>query len=218
MNRISLFFLVITFMAAPAYAHKVNMFAFVEGDRVVVQGYFSDGHKALNSRVQVFAPGGEKLVEGTTDKDGTFSFKVPQISDLRITLYAGMGHRTEYTLPQAELAGVRLGGAAAGPTKDAAAAPVADEAAAPADTDAGAEASGGASVAPSELEGMVRKAVSESMLPVVRELSELKEARSFSDIVGGIGFIVGIIGIFFYVKARKEFSKPNTNTALGPQV
>ena len=37
----------------------------------------------------------------------------------------------------------------------------------------------------------------------VRELSELKERRSFSDIIGGIGFIVGLLGAVFFFSARK---------------
>ena len=50
---------------------------------------------------------------------------------------------------------------------------------------------------------MVRKAVAQGVLPLAREISELKERRGFSDIVGGIGFIAGLLGVFAYVKARQ---------------
>src|SRR3569832_2440028 len=33
-----------------AYAHKVNVFAYLEGDRVYVQGYFLDGYKAKKNK------------------------------------------------------------------------------------------------------------------------------------------------------------------------
>jgi nickel transport protein len=191
------------FASTSALAHKVNMFAFVQGDQIVVQGYFSDGKKAAHSQVQVFGSGGDKLVEGTTDAEGMYTFDVPQIVDLRIALYAGMGHRAEYRISKAELAGVKLrGGADAAATPSGASATgVAQAADGPVREVEASDASG--NVPPGELDAVVRKAVGEAMLPVVRGLSELKEARTFSDIVGGIGFIVGIIGIFFYYKARK---------------
>jgi hypothetical protein len=55
----------------------------------------------------------------------------------------------------------------------------------------------------------MRKAVAEGVLPLAREISELKERRGFSDIVGGIGFIVGILGIVAYLKARQEARRVN---------
>jgi nickel transport protein len=180
-------FLILACGLSPAWAHKVNMFAHVEGNRIVVEGYFSDGKPAAKAQIQVLSPSGERLLSGTADEEGTFSFDVPQVSDLRITLYAGMGHRAEYTVSEAELAGAAAASAGASAV-------------------AGSEASGAAAVnnvAPAEVEAMVRKAVGEALLPVSRGLSELKEQRSFSDIVGGIGFIFGIIGVFFYAKARR---------------
>lgn len=179
-TSISTVVFIILFLAVGAvHAHKVNMFAHVEGDKVRVEGYFSDGKRASDSQIQVFAPDGERLLKGVADGEGVFVFDVPQISDLRITLYAGVGHRAEYTLSEAELAG------AANAAAVAQTAPVA----------------GG--ISSEEVDAMVRKAVGDALLPVMRSLSELKEQRGFSDIVGGIGFIVGLIGIFFYVKARK---------------
>ena len=175
--RISISFAVfmsLFLVVGAVHAHKVNMFAHVEGSQIRVEGYFSDGKPASNSQIQVFAPAGERLLKGVADEGGVFVFDVPQVSDLRITLYAGVGHRAEYTLTEAELAG----SAPAGDTSAAA------SSSAPA-------ASGG--VSSSEVDAMVRKAVGEAMLPVVRGLSELREQRGFSDIVGGIGFIVGVL-------------------------
>lgn len=177
--------------AAPVHAHKVNIFAFAEGQQVFVEGYFSDGKRAQNSVVKVFSPEGAELLSGTTDDQGSFTFTVPQTTDLRITLNAGMGHQTEYTLTRAELAG---GESVAG-------------------SDAGGGQAEGVGVDPPPATGavpaspateaMVRRAVAQGLIPVVRGLSELKERRGFSDIVGGIGFIFGIVGVVFYLKARR---------------
>lgn len=182
-----LFFLALIFMVGSANAHKVNMFAHVEGGKVTVEGYFSDGKPAEKSQIQVFSPSGERLLTGTADDDGVFAFDVPQISDLRITLYAGMGHRAEYTVPEAELAGAAAAQNGTGSTVEG----------------AGGTSPASVGVAADEIDAVVRKAVGEALHPVMRNLSELKEQRTFSDIMGGIGFIFGLIGIFFYLKARK---------------
>ena len=92
------------FAAVPcAFAHKVLLSAYVEGDQVIVEGGFSDGTMCANAGVEVFAPSGEKLLEGTTDENGEFAFTPPQKTDLTLVLDAGMGHRGEYTVPADEL-------------------------------------------------------------------------------------------------------------------
>jgi len=49
--------------------------------------------------------------------------------------------------------------------------------------------------------------VGKAIMPLMRSISELKERSSFSDLIGGIGFIVGILGVFFYIKAKKLMAK-----------
>lgn len=187
-------FVAVMLASGPVQAHKVNMFAFAEDDRVFVEGYFTDGKRARNSTVEVFSPSGEVLVAGQTDDQGSFSFEIPQRTDLRIELNSGMGHQTEYTLTEAELTGAPAPAvedtAGGGPEQVAV---VGDDAE---------PAPGGSSAAVDQ--AAVRRAVGEALRPVMRSLSELKERRTFSDIIGGIGFIVGIMGVFFYLKARKQ--------------
>lgn len=173
-----------------AHAHKVNMFANIEGDRIVVEGYFADGKKAKDATIQVFAPDGAKLLQGTADENGIFSFDIPQLTDLKISMYAGMGHRTEYTVPAEDLQRTSAGGTVSDNSLSASSASAPDAVS--------------SSVDPAELRAIVQQAVGESLTPVMRSISELKEQKTFSDIVGGIGFIVGLLGIFFYLKARKE--------------
>jgi nickel transport protein len=168
---------------APAYAHKVNLFAYAEDNNVVVEGFFTDGKVAEKARVEVFSPGGELLVEGEADDDGIFVFEIPEVTDLRISLYAGMGHRVEFTLPADEL-------------RSAIAAVDVPNVGIPAQVEAA------AAIDSAAIEAIVRQAVSEATLPLVRNLSELNDRRTASDIIGGVGFIVGIIGVFFYLKAR----------------
>jgi len=84
-------------------AHRVIVFAWVEGDTVYVESKFNGGKKVKAGKIVVTDPGGNELVKGTTNAKGEFSFKVPKKTDLKIVLLAGEGHRAEWTLPVAEI-------------------------------------------------------------------------------------------------------------------
>jgi nickel transport protein len=89
-----------------AFAHKVNIFAYVEGKKIYTESYFNDGKKCIDSKIEVFDNRENKLLEGLTDKEGEFSFEVPpEDVDLKIVLTASMGHRAEYSISADELRG-----------------------------------------------------------------------------------------------------------------
>ena len=101
-NLLFLSFLVLI-TDSPVLAHKVNIFAYVEGNMVYTESYFSDGTKVEGGVVEVYDSLGNKLLEGKTNKDGQFNFKPPKKDDLKIVLLASLGHRNFYTLPADEL-------------------------------------------------------------------------------------------------------------------
>jgi len=178
------------FLTPTAFAHKLNMFAYVEGDRILVEGYFSSGKKAMNSKISVYNPAREVIVEGVTNEQGEYTFVIPQQSDLRITLYAGMGHKTEYTVTADEISGIST---AAPPSLS---------------SSPKLQTNNKANVAMSStrddaLRQLVQESVAKAAKPLAREISELKNKTSLSDIVGGIGFIIGLFGAFAYYKSRQ---------------
>jgi len=81
-----------------AFAHKVNIYAYVEGDSVYTESYFPDGKKVQNGKIQVYDETGQLLLEGTTDINGQFTFSCPLKNKLNIVLNASMGHRDEFVL------------------------------------------------------------------------------------------------------------------------
>lgn len=99
-----LFILLYIAISAPyTLAHKVILFAYVEGDTVFVESGFGDGTVCNNAGIEVFDPSGKKLLEGRTDGNGKFSFKSPRRTDLKLVLDAGMGHREEFMVLAEEL-------------------------------------------------------------------------------------------------------------------
>ncbi|MFN2355138.1 MAG: carboxypeptidase regulatory-like domain-containing protein [Desulfopila sp.] len=91
-------------LAAPAMAHKVNIFAYVEGDVVYTESYFPDGRMVENGTIEVLDASGNKLLEGTTDQEGHFFFPLPEKKeDLTIVINASMGHKNSYLLQKSEM-------------------------------------------------------------------------------------------------------------------
>jgi nickel transport protein len=86
-----------------ALAHRVNVFAWVEGDKVFVECKYPDGTKVNEGVIRVLDSAGKELLNGKTNDKGEFSFKVPKIDDLKIVLEAGMGHRAEWPLSKQDL-------------------------------------------------------------------------------------------------------------------
>jgi len=91
------------FRIEPANAHRVNLFAWVEGDTVHVESKFSGGKKVKAGKIIVTDPQGNELVKGTTNEKGEFAFKIPKKTDLKIVLLAGTGHRAEWIIPVGEI-------------------------------------------------------------------------------------------------------------------
>jgi nickel transport protein len=181
--------LLLVAVGLPAQAHKVNMFAYAEGNEVFVEGYFADGKKPKFCEVVVYDSGDKPIVTGKTNEEGQFSFVIPVPGPLRIRLDAGEGHVADYKLAADETA--QDSGVQAGPL-----API-EMSKEGSGSDSVVQSNSGADVA------MVQKAVGQSLRPVMRALDELKQRRTISDILGGIGIIMGIGGLFLYLKARK---------------
>ena len=211
--------LCLVFAGAPfASAHRVNIFAFVDGDAVQVECGFNRSQKVKQGTVEVFdATTGVQLLQGTTDDNGVFRFPVTAElrkagHDLNIRIIAGEGHQNDWTVAADELASsgtpkaVAVAAAevpatpaslVAGQAAPSAAAPVAaPSAAAPV-----AAVSGGAT--PAEIERIVDAALDAKLSPIKRMLAEQTEAGpNLRDIIGGIGWIFGLIGVAAYFRRR----------------
>jgi nickel transport protein len=175
-------------MVSQVWAHKVNVFAWVEGDTVFVEGYFPGGKKSQNSLVEVFNPAGTKLLEGRTNEKGEFSFKVPERTDLKIVLTASMGHKNDFIIPASDFQEVESSSSI--PAQS-----LAESAkkSAPHPPDL------------SQLEGMIDRALDRKLAPVIKLIRDTrKEGPTISEIVGGIGYIFGLFGLVMYLKSRNE--------------
>jgi nickel transport protein len=167
-----------------ALAHKATIFAWVEGDTVLTESKFSGGKRVVNSEVRVFNSKGEEILKGRTDDRGEFSFKIPEMTDLQIVLDAGMGHRAEWRIPEAELRGdVDVIPGSVKPVESSPEGP----------TLLGRE----------EVKQIVEDSLDTKLRPIARRLAEMEEkGPSVTEILGGIGYIFGLMGVALYFKSR----------------
>lgn len=173
-----------------AQAHKVTIFAWAEGDQVFTQSKFSGGKTVKNGKVEVFDTQGELLMEGQTDDKGEFSFEAPKAVDLNIVLTAGMGHQNSW-----RLSAVDLGAAASVP-------PPAEAPEAPIQPSPQADAPG---LTAQAVEAIVARQLEQKLQPLTRMMAATQEkGPSASDIFGGIGYILGLVGVGAYVRYRKD--------------
>jgi len=187
--------LLLLMTASVVFAHKVNIFAYVEGNTVYTESYFSDGTKVKHGVVEVYDSQGTKLLEGKTDENGEFNFKPPKKDDLKIVLLASMGHKNTYTLSADELPDII---AAQKPEK------------------AEPKESKVKEVAPVDLDQIKRiidTSLDEKLKPIMRQLTKAQQREvSFTEVIGGIGYIFGIMGIILYFVSKKGVKKKNAST------
>lgn len=104
-TRLHLFIVavLIVLTGTTALAHKVNLFAYVEGGKVYTESYFPDGTPVESGKVLVYDSRNSLLLEGLTDKAGLFSFNVPKVDDLTIVIEATMGHKNSFKLKKSDV-------------------------------------------------------------------------------------------------------------------
>lgn len=166
-----------------AFAHKVSIFAYVEGDTVYTESYFPDGKKVEGGIIEVYDSQDKKLLEGITNDKGQFNFKPTKREDLRIIINASMGHRSSYILSADEL-------------------PDNIEAQTQEVQDASRKIT---QVDIEQIKSVVEGSIDQKLKPIMRKLTKLEQKKiSFIEVIGGIGYIFGIAGVVLYFLSKSR--------------
>ncbi|MCF8061430.1 MAG: hypothetical protein K9M82_02840 [Deltaproteobacteria bacterium] len=187
-----------------AQAHRVYVFAWVEGDTVYTESYFGGKRKAAGGTILVYDPAGREIVRGETNEEGIFAFPLPGRMDLRIVLEASTGHRAEYRLGADEIPGGGEG--SPGPAVQTKQESTTRQDALGGDEAPGSQGEGSASVDAEAVRTVVEKALDERLNPLVRSVARLRQDQGpgVTEILGGIGYIVGLVGIYLYARSRRH--------------
>jgi nickel transport protein len=191
LSLLSLFALLIP---VPVHAHKVTVFAWVEGETVHTESKFSGGKKVKAGKIEVFDHLSRKVLEGKTDDQGYFAFPLPKDAQtLKIVLTAGMGHGNYW-----QITGQELGRQNPEPSGQPSGQPPKASPSQDKRTQLDVKA----------LEQIVARVVEKELAPLKAQLAA--QAWGLRDIVSGIGYILGLMGLASYVHYRKtKTAKPD---------
>ncbi len=194
-----LFFLsIFIFSDMPAFAHEVSIFARVEGDTVYTQSKFSRGKRAKGAPVIVFDLEGNKLLEGKTDDKGEFSFKIPKKTALKVVLKTSMGHMAEWKIPLEE-----INSEAVSDVKDSYETTFHSQADVP---DSNLPLSFEShEISRQEIKKLIDDSLDRKLAPIMNMLADsCEDDPSLTEIISGIGYIFGLVGVAMYFTARKK--------------
>ncbi len=183
--------------ATPALAHRVNVFAYEEGGKLVGEGYFAGGVKATGCKVELVNAKGKVLATATTDDKGRFTLPMPPPGQgpYKVLLHAGPGHMGSYTLTAEDLGQPT-------PEAQASSSPTAPQTAAPS------SAAAQNCLDIKTLERVVGRVVDAKLGPVKAELARLSEpAVNVRDVLCGVGYILGLMGIGIWAYTRGKQAK-----------
>lgn len=178
------------------FAHKLNIYAYTDGDMVYSESYFADGSRCKNCVVEVYDKNtGKAILEGKTDDNGKFSFKMPEAASLRLVLKAGAGHQSDYNLSLKE--GLKEKTKDTKRLKDSISKEAQDNASQKC-------------LSSEDIEAVVSQAIDRKLQPLMTQIALVHQdigKAGVIEIIGGIGYIMGIMGIIMYLKSRKNMGK-----------
>lgn len=198
-----------------ARAHSVHVFAYVDGDAIRVEGAFSRNKKVRRGKVAVLdGTSGAVLREGVTDDHGVFRFRPDDAflatgRGLVIRLDAGEGHRDTWPMSGEDLRALspalRASTASLSATPPTAGTSPSSEG--PWLTEGGGPSNVSASVddeSAAAWDARFERLLEAKIAPLRAALArQEKRGPDLRDVVGGIGWIIGLLGAATYFKYRR---------------
>lgn len=163
-------------------AHRLSLFATAEGNSISGRVYFTLS-APYKGEVLLFAQGARSAIaKGTSDDEGRFRFEGVKAGRYRVESRSGDGHLAE--------ARVTVGVIQDGDKKREAKLP-----------ETGAEKSAAVDV------NLLRRAVATELRPLKEQINKLEETLWFTQMIGGLGLLTGMFGIWMFFLARKSGPK-----------
>lgn len=174
----------------PAPAHEIHISAHAHGTSIEGEAYSHDKSPVPNAKVTAFDPAGEKIGETTTDEKGEFRLEPRFRCDHRLLLDTGDGHGAECTVPAAQLP------ASLPPRGEV---PEAHSHAEEPDHEH------------AEPDHDQLEAIRSQIVELHEQLDGYEQKTRLRDVLGGIGYIVGIAGVaFYFLGVRRRHSTSTT--------
>jgi nickel transport protein len=137
-------------------------------------------------------------MDGKTNEQGEFSFKVPQKTTMRIVVKAGMGHQGEAMIPLEDIEAVSDGVIEPVPVQQ-------ESEVSAGNLEKREQSAMVTSITAEDIQMAVEKALDAKLKPIMKKLAASKDTGpSVNDIFGGIGYIFGLVGVGAYFNYRRK--------------
>jgi nickel transport protein len=175
----------------PALAHKMYIFARFQAETARGRVYFRGNTPADGVTVEAFDPAGQKVGQTRTDAQGEFTLPLRSKDDVKLMAVTDDGHAAEPFVLRAAGGAGEFSVVDPGPNQSAPGPSTSETTQPPLHRPA-------ATPDRKTLEAVVEAAVSRQVAPVREQLAAMQDRITFRDYVGGIGYIVGLMGLAFY--------------------
>lgn len=177
-------------LPATVFAHKIKIFAAAEGDAIKGYAYYAGGSRMQQAEIIVLGPEGEKLGQVKTDVDGSFVYKIDMLLEHSFVVQTPDGHRAEFTVPaNATSKKKKLGNGSVAAAKISRASDNLHQ------------------LNNKDLEEVIAKTVARELNFLREQLVLHDEKVRLRDIIGGIGYILGLAGLACFFQSRKKRQK-----------
>ena len=184
-------FLLIFFSPATILAHSMDVFAKVEGKTIQGKANYHDGTPVKNGDVKAFDPSGEEIGRTKTDNEGKFILEARFHCDYRLLVDAGDGHGGEYTISAKVLPeDLPPHGPSVFSTDQ-------THSQAESDLQHAHSHSEDTATGDSKADSALLKEIHADVDALQDQLDVYEHRLRFRDILGGIGFIIGIAGVAY---------------------
>jgi len=164
------------FWLSAVQAHNIKLFATVQGQTIEGYVYIPGGGRLPHASIEVWSPAGEQLGQTRTDAEGEFHYPIKQLTDHLFILETDDGHRAQYTVKVHEFSSEQP------------------------------QSQKTVSTAPIESNclqaSVIEDALSRQIRPLREQLAHYQQKIWLHDILGGIGYILGIMGLLYYINQR----------------
>lgn len=185
----------------PVLAHRLNVYAYPTGKEICIEASFAGGGPAKNAKVNILDDQGRTLMTSSTSSEGKTCIQTPadfQPINLTVVVNAGEGHQNQWTIDKSNFNGSAISSNPAPQT------PVTVEENNPSKNSKSIklfsqqELNEAVAAAKKDMEFTV-------ITPLRKQLAEAQQPKTtFKDIVGGIGWLIGIAGLFAWYGSRRK--------------
>ena len=176
------------FFVHEAFAHDLHLFAAVEGKNITGYTYYHGDVRVPDVEIKVYAPQEKLLGQITTDDNGEFKFALSYKCEHTVVAVSLDGHRATSVIKAEDLPDDL-------PAYHASTVEAYPEAKTP---------KANLTLSETQLKIIVDEAVAKQVRPLREQLERYENKVRLRDIVGGIGFIVGLAGVSFYFAGKRK--------------